>query len=538
MNKRRLVVSLLSAVALAAAMSASPAAEQRPLESIQPQTASLPSLKTVEQDLDAAYRETWSSVNREYAKHDHLPKDWADWQHKFDGTMHNEQDLTVALNKLLEHIGDPDVRLLSHTEVLTKEVREMGGHLGYGVISKFQEVYGPTAVFEVEQNAGGCSGGHCWQGVGQAYQDGLRTGDVLLAVDGKSFKGLEFWDLFGYVIAHDQVTFTVQRGSQILTIVAHPQHSHEGMNLELDANIRETGGYRQAYVYALAAGPAQLAGIAESDELVAVDGVPADRMTDAQLKALAGECKIGETLRLTVRRLANDVIVPCGVMPYDDHNTNGSGGGIGGKRQSWEYSIKNLDAPDLIFRMEEFLASMHQVKDIAALIDLRGAYGTKTGVYEHIAAMFVQNGPIGCMYGEWRTDILCDDVMNGRVHNRWDDEFVSAPQPSFYGKVAVIIDDNTSGTALMLAAAIQHGGGVIITAGSPKRHWPDLYTTSVLKGDPAGRSIMFPIWHTSLTDQKDTDITADIVAAKGKEFDEAQQYLGLPLKPYDLREYD
>lgn len=534
MLKRLRLISIISAAALAATAFAVVAHSQTPLPTLA-SLAALPSLHSQDEQLEAAYDAAWSSLNMDYANRDKLTGDWPQWEHKFDGKLHNEQDLTNALNALLQRVGDPEVRVISSAELAAKDAREAGGHLGYGLEAKFLPVFGPTARIEVEQQVyGACANGNCWQGEGQAYKDGLRSGDIIVAVDGKSFKGLEFWDLFKYIIAHDQVTFTVLRGSQMLTIVAHPQRSHGSMNLNLDASIEPDGQYQQAFVFAAGSGPAEVAGIAERDELESVNGKPAAQMTDAELKALSGSCHVGDTLRVKVRRLPNEVVIPCGVVPYSDHNTAGSGS-MGGQRPLWQYSVLNLDAPDVLTNMANFLSGFHDAKNVVALLDLRGSYGTKIEAEQAIATLFVQQGPLGCLYGGWRTDILCSTAVKGRVFDRSDAEFRTGPQLPFNGKVAVIIDDQTSGTALMLAAEMQHAGAVIITGGSQVRHWPDLYSTVSLQGDPAGRSLVYPVWHTSLTDNKDTDIRADIVAAQGKEFEAAQHYLGLDLTPYDMR---
>src|ERR1700733_1050147 len=76
-------------------------------------------LNSAEHDLEAAYDSAWTGLNRTYADRDKLPDDWPAWQHKFDGTLHNEADLTKDLRALIEHVGDDQVQLLTASALAT-----------------------------------------------------------------------------------------------------------------------------------------------------------------------------------------------------------------------------------------------------------------------------------------------------------------------------------------------------------------------------------------------------------------------------------
>ena len=114
---------------------------------------------------------------------------------------------------------------------------------------------------------------------------------------------------------------------------------------------------------------------------------------------------------------------------------------------------------------------------------------------------------------------------------------MSTAAPQFNGPTVVVIDDATTGTALLLAGALQDGGAKIVTAGSAVRPLSDAMTSQSLHGDPAARWIEYPIWHYTLS-QKRADVTADFVVDKGQEFAKAGEYLNLKSAPYDQRAYD
>lgn len=506
------------AVALALPLQAAPA--------LSAETPVIKPLNMAEASLRLAYETVWSNLDRMYANRDKVPADWADWQHKFDGQLHGEQDLTKALDSLIAHIGDPQIRLLNPGEVAASEAKKIGWHFGYGVSSKWLPVHGRTATIRVHNPDG--PGG----------QAGLQNGDKLVAVNHESFAGMEDWDLFAFIGSHrDQVTLTVLRGGQLLDIVAHPGDTN--VNFGLDIAIDLDGNYGAPYVFAISPGPAMQVGLGEKEELELVNGKPADQMGDAELKTLSKECSAGDILRLKVKRLPNEVDIPCGLV--NDGYMSGTAGGMGGEAIVWQVSLKNLDQPGLIHWMESFLAEYAQKQDVRKVIDLRAASGSDERAVAKLASYFVHDGSIDCMSAGWRTDSICSVVEGGVVFETNSDSdqkrVMSTAAPQFNGAMVVVIDDATTGTALLLAGALQDGGAKIVTAGSAVRPLSNAMTSQSLHGDPAARWIEYPIWHYTLS-QKRADVTADFVVDKGQEFAKAGEYLNLKSAPYDQRAYD
>jgi C-terminal processing protease CtpA/Prc len=496
------------------------------------------SLATPDLTLEAAYKSAWATLDRGYANHDKLPSDWLDWKDKYTGKLHSEKDLTEAFIALTAHINDPEVRVLTPAQLAAVNAADAGGHLGYGLSSKILPVLGPIAQLHVTEHVyQACSGENCWSGEGQGHKDGLRDGDILYAVDGKSFEGMDTWQLFDYVVTHNgPVLFSVKRGDQFLDVTVHPQPNRP-MNFNLDIDVREIGNFGKAFVFADAQGPAMQAGIAEKDELLSVNGKPVEQLTDADLRALKGECKLGDSLRLKIARLPNEVTIPCGLVPLDDKNMSGNAGGISNAAGvPWQVSIRNLDDPRLSSWVERFLADYTHGANVFATIDLRGAGGNDDRAMEKLVSMFVQNAPLACLTAGWRTDTLCDAVTNGSVID-YGKRVVSEPSAPFHGQIAVVIDDDTRGTALVLAAILQQNGGLVITSGAGVRQLPDIISKESLLGDPAARWIQYPGFHYRLANGAST-FTADKVVPKGEEFNTIGQAFKLSSAPYDLREYD
>jgi C-terminal processing protease CtpA/Prc len=495
-------------------------------------------LATPDLTLEAAYKAAWSTLDRGYANKDKLPSDWTDWKDRYTGKLHSEKDLTEAFVALAAHINDPEVRVLMPAQVAAVNAAAAGGHLGYGLSSKVLPVLGPIAQLQVtDQVYNACSGENCWSGDGQGHKDGLRDGDILYAVDGKSFAGMDTWQLYDYVVTHKgPVVFSVKRGDQFLDVTVHPQ-PERAMNFNLDINVREIGNFGKAFVFADAQGPAMQAGIAEKDELQSVNGKSVEELTEADLRALKGECNLGDSLRLKIARLPNEVTILCGLVPSDDKNMAGSAGGVAnGAGVPWQVSIHNVDDPRLASWVERFLADYTHAANVFATIDLRGAGGNDSRALEKLASMFVQNGPLFCLTAGWRTDTLCDTVKAGSVID-YGGRAASEPSVPFHGQIAVVIDDQTSGTALVLAAILQKNGGIVITSGAPVRQLPDLISKESLLGDPAARWIQYPGFHYRFANGAST-FTADKVVPKGEEFNTIGQAFKLSSPPYDLREYD
>jgi hypothetical protein len=201
----------------------------------------------------------------------------------------------------------------------------------------------------------------------------------------------------------------------------------------------------------------------------------------------------------------------------------------------WNISLRNLDDPVTANWVQNFLSGYTQGR-VQATIDLRGTGGTKDLAVEQIASMFYRNGRLGCLTAGWRTDKICETLKGGSVIGS-DHKRMTEPSARFSGTVVVVIDDQTRGTALFLAAVLQQHGAKIITSGAAVRHLPDLISKEALGGDPAARWIQYPDFHRSLANGA-TDFEANYVVPKGEEFNKIAQLYKLRFPPNDLHNND
>lgn len=541
-------IFLSMATALAVALSFSIAS---PTATAQTPAANIKPANFEQLAVQQAYQRVWTALDSTYANRDKLSDDWAAWRNKFDGKLYTRSDLSNALDALLARVGDPSVRLLGASELAAAKASEVGGQLGFGVIAKRLPVYGPTALINVTDQT--CEwpykDGGCNIAPGQGYKDGLRTGDVLIALNGQSIAGLDMWTLHDMIRNSDErPVFTIKRSGQVQEVAVHPTGNPNAYGL--DISIEEIGVFEMPHVFAMVQGPAKDAGIAESDVLEAVNGKSVEQMTTVQLKALSGSCNLGDTLRLKVRRLQQEVTIPCGLVPALDSNMKGSAGGMGSQTQVWQYSLVNLDDPRIPLHVESFLAEYTGSNaasksdanpPVVAVLDLRGATGTRFDAAAKFASFFMHNGTFACLTAGWRDDQICTVIKDGVVTERQSDggrdRIKSMAAPKFPGPVVVVIDDNTSGTALLLAGALRNNGAKLITYGEGVRMLPDYLTEEAVPGDPLARTLQFPIWHFTFG-ADGNEVRADEVVRPGREFEKAGQLLGLSREPYNMRQYD
>ena len=315
-------------------------------------------------------------------------------------------------------------------------------------------------------------------------------------------------------------------------------------NFGLGIGIRPLKVHEEPHLFSGAIGPAALAGLAESEVLLEVNGKSASMMGPSQLKALSSPCHLGDTLRVRVQRVpGREFVIPCGLVPYNDHNLRGSGGSGGNDPERWQMDTHvNLDDPRLPPWLDGFTAEYTKKTDLRVFLDLRDTVGTDVRQAAKVALHFIRNGAFACEDGDWRNGsvVCCTTIVDGTVTEDYDNR--SRPlfqQTQQIGtQIAVLINDNTSGTALMLAAALQAKGATVFTTGNANRSFEPGMTTSTLEGDPLARSFLLPEWRMALTNGGAGGFTADKVVPADQAHDIIGKFLGLSYGPYNQRQYD
>jgi C-terminal processing protease CtpA/Prc len=247
-------------------------------------------------------------------------------------------------------------------------------------------------------------------------------------------------------------------------------------------------------------GPAQQAGIISADTVESIQEIPVQRLSDAQLQAMAGECKLGDRLRMKVTRRSQPFTVSCGLAPvaaedsfsvYTVKATPLKGTDIDLIR----IRITNMDDA----RVRPLLRAQLNVKDGEThpiIFDLRGASGRLPMRATELAALLLQQGMVSCEEGGEPSGQKCFLVDNGKATDKHNDpKFKLASFMAHKGPIVVLIDGDTAGTALTFAAALQAAGAKTVAIGDKTRRFDDVSTYLTLNGDPLSRSLLLPAYH-------------------------------------------
>ena len=323
-----------------------------------------------------------------------------------------------------------------------------------------------------------------------AEDAGLKAGDVIVTIDGAS---LVNWTLENVTrriqgTIDSKVVLGVKRDGISLDIaVKRDIDERIGVEVELrDPKI----AYSLDYVYKKA--PAALAGLLKGDVLIAIDGVSTGGMSHEQVSSALKEGRPGTTVKVDVLRDRS----PHTFTITRDFVENWSAaidlrGQMSGSSGYYHYWMKNLDYVDLVKSTDNFMKSINEQK--GAVIDLRGSRGSDPDIAAALAARFVDTGVVlryESVKNGQRLEVVYE-VKDSKLlktvyvmqNGALDDTGVSdgglpageIPLPAnlqrFTGKLVVVVDDETAGTAEALARLLQESGRATVTgfnsAGKP-----------------------------------------------------------------------
>lgn len=141
------------------------------------------------------YHHTWQRA----AETIYDPSDlgnWADWEHKYDGKIHSDDDAIAAANEALQSAGDPYTYLMSPEKVKQDAERASGNFVGVGMVFAVQpaaagKTTDPNTDAPLPQVDK--SGYPVVQSVmtgAPAAIAGIQAGDTLLRVNGVDTRGV------------------------------------------------------------------------------------------------------------------------------------------------------------------------------------------------------------------------------------------------------------------------------------------------------------------------------------------------------------
>lgn len=177
---------------------------------------------------DRLYHLAWQKAQENV--YDPMPsKDWAAWKHKFDGQMKDDAEAIQRANEMLKALLNDDYTRMVPAEAYVQELRSMEGKfIGIGVALDIEF----DAAGEPVRNAAGQMAAkadadgnpvikHVMAG-SPAEKAGLKDGDALKSIGGKSCKDASIEELIGMIAGKEgtAVVLEIVRNGQTLAPVS------------------------------------------------------------------------------------------------------------------------------------------------------------------------------------------------------------------------------------------------------------------------------------------------------------------------------
>lgn len=163
------------------------------------------------QDPQALYLRAWTLVSDSYFDRTFNKQDWSVWKHKYDGKLKTRQDAADAIKTMLASLNNSHTKLVEPGSAKKQDPNLFG--IGLKLSKKADQ--DPTVIVEAA--------------VGSAAQKmGVRSGDVLVAIDGKTVAGKSLDDIADLVRGpeHTKTTLTITRKGATKKITAERTDSH------------------------------------------------------------------------------------------------------------------------------------------------------------------------------------------------------------------------------------------------------------------------------------------------------------------------
>lgn len=146
---------------------------------------------------------------------------WSDWEHKYDGKLHSDEEAIAAANDALKTVGDPYTYVMSPEQVTADSERARGNFIGVGLTFSVQQdaegkvVTDPSGAPLAQVDAAGHVIVQSVMPGAPAQKAGLKAGDALVSVDGVDTRGAPLDAIVKRVRnggPGTTVTFVVKRG--------------------------------------------------------------------------------------------------------------------------------------------------------------------------------------------------------------------------------------------------------------------------------------------------------------------------------------
>ena len=121
------------------------------------------------------YDNVWRLINSKYVDQTNNEQDWKKWRHKYDSMIQTDEDAYVAIDTMVASLNDPYTKFLNPKEFLEETSSIKGSLKGIGIQIGMKD--GKLMVIAPIEDT-------------PAEKAGLLADDEILAIDGKSTKGI------------------------------------------------------------------------------------------------------------------------------------------------------------------------------------------------------------------------------------------------------------------------------------------------------------------------------------------------------------
>ncbi|PSR16636.1 peptidase S41 [filamentous cyanobacterium CCP3] len=152
--------------------------------------------------------QVWQLIDRNFVDATFNQVDWDAVRTDYLGRNYSSQEEAYgAIREMLEQLEDPYTRFMDPEEFRSMQIDTSGELTGVGIqISQDEETKDIVVVAPIEDTP--------------AFEAGIRSQDVILAIDGESTEGMELNDAVSRIrgTVGSEVTLTIRRGEQELEV--------------------------------------------------------------------------------------------------------------------------------------------------------------------------------------------------------------------------------------------------------------------------------------------------------------------------------
>ncbi len=148
--------------------------------------------------------EVWQLIDRNYVDATFNQVDWEAVRTEYlDRTYTDQEEAYVAIREMLEQLEDPYTRFMDPQEFRSMQIDTSGELTGVGIqISQDEDTNDILVVAPIEDTP--------------AFESGIRSQDVIIAIDGESTEGMDLNDAVNKIRGPvgSEVTLTIRRGER------------------------------------------------------------------------------------------------------------------------------------------------------------------------------------------------------------------------------------------------------------------------------------------------------------------------------------